>query len=180
MTSRAIRRVAGLGLLIIMAGAGVAVAQHSGSATHAEAPSHSHKAHHGGQVKVAGDYHIELVAEQNKYIVYLLDVRERSINLNGVTGLAIFRDGDQTTGSHRLSAGSNAYFEVPLKSQAHTAVIITFKVEGKSVIAKFDKDARYSLNYFCPQKCTGSDSNIAGNCATCGTALADRRLLAKE
>jgi len=180
MTARAIRRVAGLGFLIMLAGTGVAVAQHSGSATHAEAQSHSHKAHHGGQVKVAGDYHIELVAEPNKYIVYLLDVRERNINLSGVTGLAIFRDGDQTTGSHRLSAGANSYFEVPLKGQAHTAVIITFKVDGKSIIAKFDKDARYSFNFYCPQKCTGSDSNLAGNCPTCGTALADRRLIAKD
>jgi len=180
MTSRAIKRVAGLGLLIIMAGASVAVAQHSGSTTHAEVPSHSHKAHHGGQVKVAGDYHIELVTEANKYIVYLLDVRERTIDLNGVSGLAIFRDGVQTTGSHRLSAGSNGYFEVPLKGQAHTAVIITFKVDGKSIIAKFDKDARYSFNFFCPQKCTGSDSNLGGNCPTCGTALADRRLVAKD
>jgi len=180
MTARAIKRIAGLGFLLMLAGAGVAVAQQGGSANHAEASSHSHKAHHGGQVKVAGDYHIELVAEANKYIVYLLDVREKSINLDGVTGLAIFRDGDQTTGSHRLSASSNAYFEVPVKGQSHTAVIITFKVDGKSIIAKFDKDARYSFNFFCPQKCTGSDSNLAGNCPTCGTSLADRRLIAKD
>lgn len=180
MTSRAIRRAASLGLLIMLAGAGIAAAQHNGSRPHAEAPSHSHQAHHGGQVKVAGDYHIELVAEENKYIVYLLDVRERNINLSGVTGLAIFRNGDQTTGSHRLSASNNSYFEIPVKGQSHTAVIITFKVDGKSIIAKFDKDARYSLNYFCPQKCNGTDSNLAGNCPTCGTALADRRLIAKD
>jgi len=180
MTLKVIRRAAGIGLLIMLAGAGVAVAQQSNSTTHAEAPSHSHKAHHGGQVKVAGDYHIELVAEANKYVVYLLDVRERAMDLAGVSGLAIFRDGDQTTGSQRLSANGNSYFEIPVKGQPHTAVIITFKVDGKSIIAKFDKDARYSFNFFCPQKCTGSDSNIAGNCPTCGTALADRRLVAKD
>jgi len=180
MTSKAIKRAASLGFLLILISTGVVVAQQNGSRPHAEAPAHSHQAHHGGQVKVAGDYHIELVAEPNKYIVYLLDIREKSIDLAGVTGLAIFRDGDQTTGSHRLTSGTNPYFEVPMKGHAHTAVIITFKVDGKSIIAKFDKDARYSLNFYCPQKCTGSDSNIAGSCPTCGTALADRRLIAKD
>jgi hypothetical protein len=159
--------------------AGAAIAQ-QGKRTHAELPAHSHKAHHGGTVKTAGDYHIELVEEPGKFRVYLLDNRERAISLKGVTGLAIFRNGDVTTGTQRLTPIGDTHFEIPQKGQVFSAIIINFKVKGQSVIAKFDKDSRNALNFFCPQKCAGSDTNLAGNCAKCGSVLVDRRLFVKE
>ena len=177
MTTRGFSRAIGIvGLLLL---AGTAVAQQAGR-THADKAAHSHQAHHGGTVKSAGDYHIELVDEAGKLRVYLLDIRERPVNLKGVTGLAIFRNGDVTTGTQRLTANGGTYFEIPVKGQPYTAIIINFKINGRSVIAKFDKDSRNASNFFCPQKCPGSDSNIAGNCAQCGSALMDRRLLVKE
>jgi hypothetical protein len=177
MTTRGFSRAIGIvGLLLL---AGTAVAQQA-NRTHAETPAHSHKSHHGGTVKSAGDYHIELVEESGKLQVYLLDNRERAIHLKGVTGLAIFRNGDVTTGTQRLTPIGDTYFEIPLKGQPFSAIIINFKINGQSVIAKFDKDSRSALNFFCPQKCAGSDSNIAGICAKCGSTLVDRRLLVKE
>jgi hypothetical protein len=177
MTTRGFSRAMGVALFLLLAGAAVA---QQGKRTHAEQPTHSHKAHHGGTVKTAGDYHIELVEEPGKFRVYLLDNRERAISLKGVTGLAIFRNGDVTTGTQRLTPIGATHFEIPLKGQVFSAIIINFKINGQSVIAKFDKDGRNALNFFCPQKCEGSDSNIAGICAKCGSVLADRRLLAKE
>jgi hypothetical protein len=183
MTTRGISRTIGIvGLLLL---AGTAIAQQATrtqqtNRTHADRPPHSHQAHHGGTVKSAGDYHIELVEEAGKYRVYLLDSRERATNLQGVSGLAIFRNGDVTTGTQRLTLVGGGYFELPLKGQAFSAIIINFKVNGQSVIAKFDKDNRGAANFFCPQKCAGSDSNIAGICAKCGSTLMDRRLLVKD
>jgi hypothetical protein len=177
MTTWGFSRAVGIiGLLLL---AGTAVAQQA-NRTHAERPAHSHQAHHGGTVKSAGDYHIELVEESGKFRVYLLDSRERAIDLQGVTGLAIFRNGDVTTGTQRLTPIGGAYFEIPLKGQPYSAIIINFKVNGQSAIAKFDKDNRSAANFSCPRKCAGSDSNIAGNCVTCGSPLVDRRLLVSE
>lgn len=177
MTTRGFSRAIGMAALLLLAGA--AIAQQT-KRTHAELPAHSHKAHHGGTVKTAGDYHIELVEEAGKFRVYLLDNRERAISLKGVTGLAIFRNGDVTTGTQRLTPMGETHFEIPLKGQAFSAIIINFKINGQSVIAKFDKDSRNALNFFCPHKCAGSDSNIAGICAKCGSVLVDRRLYVKE
>ena len=158
-----------------------AVAQNN-KPTHAAGPAHSHKANHGGTVKSAGDYHIELVDKQNQYIIYLLDAGERPISLKGVTGLAILRDGDRTVLTQTLTPTFNTHFVLQTNGTAHSAVIINFMVNNQNITAKFEKSSTGSsaMNFFCPQKCTGSNSNIAGVCAKCGTALLDRRLLAKE
>jgi hypothetical protein len=177
MTTRGISRAIGVAFFLLLAGA--AIAQQS-KRTHAELPAHTHQAPHGGTVKSAGDYHIELVEESGKFRVYLLDSRERAIRLKGITGMAIFRNGDVTTGTQRLTPVGDSHFEIPLKGQPFSAIIINFKVNGQSVIAKFDKDNKSALNFFCPQRCAGADSNIAGLCAKCGSVLVDRRLLVKE
>jgi hypothetical protein len=167
----------GIAALFLLAGAAVA---QQGKNTHAEKPAHAHQSPHGGTVKSAGDYHIELVDEGGKLRVYLLDVREKAVNLKGVTGIAIFRNGDVTTGTQSLTATGGAYFDIPQKGQPYSAIIIRFKINGQSVIAKFDKDNRNASSFFCPRGCAGSESNIAGICARCGSAMADRRLLVKE
>lgn len=177
MKTRGFKIAVSLVVVTLLAGT---IAVYAQNGTHANGPTHSHKAHHGGTVKSAGDYHIELVQKGDKYIIYLLDTREKTIDITPVTGLAILRDGDVTTGSHRLKPTGNSHFEIPLNSQAHTAIIITFKINNQSLVAKFDKDKAHALNFYCPQKCVGSDSNLAGTCPKCGTALVDRRLMAKE
>jgi hypothetical protein len=135
MTTRGITRAIGIVGLLLLAGA--AVAQQA-NRTHAELPTHSHQAHHGGTVKSAGDYHIELVEEEGRFRVYLLDNREKAISLKGITGLAIFRNSDVTTGTQRLNPTGDTHFELPLKGQPFSAIIINFKVNGQSVIAKFE------------------------------------------
>ncbi len=148
--------------------------------THATGPAHSHKAHHGGMVKSAGDYHIELVDRNNQYFVYLLDAAERAISLKGITGLAILRDGDRTVHTQTLTPTFNTHFVLQTKGIGHNAVIVNFLVNNQNITAKFDKAGASAMNFYCPLKCNGSDSNLAGICPKCGTALADRRLLAKE
>lgn len=177
MTTRGFSRTIGMAFFLLLAGAAIA---QQGKRPHAEMPAHAHKAPHGGTVKSAGDYHIELVEEPGKFRIYLLDSREKAISLKGVTGLAIFRNGDVTTGTQKLTPIGGSHFEIPRKGQPFSAIIINFKVNGQSVIAKFDRDGRNALNFFCPQHCAGSDSNLAGICAKCGSVLADRRLVMKD
>jgi hypothetical protein len=158
---------------------GTALAQ-KGKSSHADGPAHSHKSHNGGTVKSAGDYHIELVDKKGQYHIYLLDIEEKPVKLKGVTGLAILRDGDRTVHTQSLAPTSAAYFSVATNGIDHNAVLINFTVNQKNITAKFTKDGAQAMNFYCPQKCTGSDSNLAGVCPQCGNALADRRLLAKE
>ena len=166
-------------LMVFLLLAGAVVAQNN-KPTHAAGPAHPHKSAHGGIVKSAGDYHIELLERSNQYHIYLLDVSEKPVNIKGVTGLAILRDGDRTVHTQSLTPTFNTHFVLKTNGIDHTAVIVNFNVNKQNITAKFDKANSSAMNFFCPQKCTGSDSNIAGVCPKCGTALMDRRLLAKE
>ncbi|GEO02541.1 hypothetical protein AAE02nite_02050 [Adhaeribacter aerolatus] len=159
---------------------GVAALAQDTKPSHASGPAHAHKSNHGGVVKSAGDYHIELVTKSNQYLIYLLDAGEHPISLKGVTGLAILRDGDRTVHTQTLTPTFNTHFVLHTNGTAHSAVIVNFMVNNQNITAKFEKTGSSAMIFFCPQKCTGSDSNIAGICPKCGTALADRRLLAKE
>jgi len=158
---------------------GTATAQKDKSA-HAEGPAHSHKAHNNGTVKSAGDYHIELVDKKNHYAVYLLDVAEKPVNLKGITGLAILRDGDRTVHTQKLIPTFNTHFVLSADNIEHNTIIINFTVNQQNITAKFAKDGAQAMNFFCPGNCKGSDSNLAGTCPKCGNALTDRRLSAKK
>ncbi|WP_026463152.1 heavy metal-binding domain-containing protein [Adhaeribacter aquaticus] len=175
MNIKGLSWVVGVTFLFLLAGTTMA----QKGQTHASAPVHSHKAHHGGTVKSVGDYHIELVEDRGKYVVYLLDMHEHSIPLRGVSGMAILRDNDRTLGSQNLIPVANTHFELPVQGLTPTAIIINLNIKGQSLIAKFDKNQATALNYFCPQKCAGSESSLPGTCPKCGTALIDRRLVAK-
>jgi len=167
-----------LGILYILflAGLGTAMAQ---SGTHAEGPTHSHKAHHEGVVKSAGDYHIELVEKADNYRIYLLDIRERPINIARVSGIAFLRDGDKTIGTQKLSpAGS--FFELPLKGLNPSTILINLTVNNQHIIAKFDTNAKNASAYHCPQNCTEVASSTAGLCPKCGSKLALSSLVAKD
>jgi len=177
MKVKLFKNLCGIAVLVLLAGAAVA---QTTNATHAAGPSHSHKSHNGGTVKSAGDYHIELTDKNNVYLIYLLDAAENAINIKDVTGLAILRDGDRTVHTQNLTPTFNSHFVVPISNITHTAVILNFVVNNQNITAKFDKRNSSAMNFFCPQKCNGSDSNIAGNCSKCGTALAYRKLIAKE
>lgn len=177
MSSYKTKSILILAFLICLAGSVVAQRE---KAAHADGPAHSHKAHNNGTVKSAGDYHIELVQKNDQYIIYLLDVAEKKIDLKGVTGLAILRDGDRTVHTQQLASAINSHFVLSTNSIEHNAVIINFTVNKQNITAKFEKNGGQVMNFYCPGKCKGTDSNLAGTCPKCGNALADRRLVAKD
>jgi Heavy metal binding domain len=164
-----------------------AYAQHDHAAhgaTHGAAQageSHAHKAPHGGMVRTAGDYHIEVVAAPGQLTVYLLDGKEGITANKGVTGTATVQTTDNKSATVTLTPAGDEHFVAKLAdgATARTAVI-SFQVKGKSVSAIFDKLAAAEAKgagkatgaaYICPMKCEGSASDKPGACPKCGMAL---------
>ena len=163
-----------------------AYAQHD-HAAHGDKPaatpgeSHAHKAPHGGMVRTAGDYHIEVVAKPGQLTVYLLDGKEGVTANKGVTGSATVQTTDNKSATMTLTPAGDEHFVAKLAdgATARTAVI-SFQVKDKTISAIFDKlaaaeakgtDKATGAAYRCPMKCENSASDKPGACPKCGMAL---------
>ncbi len=95
---------------------------------------------HGGIVKSAGGYNIEMVSGYRDIYTYLLDGKQRSLSNEGITCEVcyIFPDSTRITNSLR-PYGKDGF-------SSHTTILkfhslkITFNVHGKLVSAKFEND----------------------------------------
>ena len=146
-------------------------AQHShqlGTAAHGhQAPgeSHAHKSPHGGTVRTAGKYHLELVQQARELHVYLLDANEKTLPLARTTGTAMLLSTTGKTTAVKLTpAGDHYVAAVPAGTTLRTA-IVSVKANGSSLSARFEKlDAAakagnaVSAAYACPMGCEGSAS----------------------
>lgn len=159
-------------------------AQHShkpGAAAHghkAAGETHSHKSPHGGTVRTAGKYHIELVQHANEVHVYLLDGKENTLDVNRTTGSVMLLSTTGKTSTVKLTpAVDHLVAAVPTGTMLRTA-IVSVKANGSSLSARFEKlDAAAKAGkmagtaYECPMKCEGSASDKPGSCPKCGMAL---------
>ena len=143
--------------------------------------SHTHKAPHGGTVRTAGEYHIEVVAAPGQLTVYLLDGKEGVTPNKGVSGSATVQTTDNKSATVTLTPAGDDHFVAKLaEGAAARTAVISFQVKGKSVSAIFDKLAAAEAKgagksvgaaYICPMKCEGSASDKPGKCPKCGMAL---------
>lgn len=161
-----------------------ALAQHShkpGTAPHghqAAGESHAHKSPHGGTVRTAGKYHLELVQQAGEVHVYLLDANEKTLPLTRTTGTAMLLSTAGTTTNVKLTpSGDHFVAAVPAGTTLRTA-IVSLKANGSSLSARFEKlDAAAKASkataaaYTCPMNCEGSASTKPGDCPKCGMAL---------
>lgn len=95
---------------------------------------------HGGQLQKAENYNIEVKREYSHFYVYLLDSKNKTISSKNISC------------EIRFSLYDGTYLDLPLKPHAADGFIIdyfssdynyyriTFQVEGKSVIAKFENE----------------------------------------
>lgn len=104
---------------------------------HTSGEHHSHGSPHGGTVVTAGEYHVEMVKNDNEVKFYISDNAEKAIPLSGITGKAIFQiDGKTETKDlmvhedHLIAAVDNA--------DKFLSAIVTFKIGEKTVSAKFN------------------------------------------
>jgi hypothetical protein len=161
------------------------LAQHShkpGTAPHghkAAGETHAHKSPHGGIVRTAGTYHIELVQNPTELHVYLLDANEATVTSARTTGsVMMLTTAGKTTSVALTPTGDHFVAAVPAGTTLRTA-IVSLKASGKSLSARFEKmDAAkaktgkaVSAAYACPMNCAGSASDKPGSCPQCGMAL---------
>ena len=159
-------------------------AQHShkpGAVPHghkAAGETHAHKSPHGGIVRTAGTYHIELVQHPTELHVYLLDGKEATVTAARTTGSVMLLTSANKTSTVALTpTGDHFVAALPAGTPLRTA-IVSLKASGKSLSARFEKlDAAaqgsqaVGAAYECPMKCEGSASTKPGSCPKCGMAL---------
>lgn len=59
--------------------------------TYSFSQDHQHKSPHGGSVKSASDYHIEMVMKDKKMTFYIFDKNMKAVKNTGITGSIDFQ-----------------------------------------------------------------------------------------
>ena len=137
--------------------------------------THSHKAPHGGTVRTAGAFHIELVQQPGEVHVYLLDGKEAPVATEGTTGSVTMLTTTNKTSTAALTANDGHFVAaLPAGATVRTA-IVSLKSNGKSLGARFNKlDVAASKAtgavYACPMHPEVTSSK-PGECSKCGMAL---------
>ena len=106
------------------------------------------KAPHGGKVEEAGAYHIEALTKDNKVSFFLLDGKAKAMSNKGVTGSVLLQFADGKTKTVVLTAsGSDGFDAKDAQAATYAKAIVTFKVKGKTVSAKFSTDAKKEAHH---------------------------------
>ncbi len=100
------------------------------------------KGPHGGTVQEAEPNHAEILVKDNKVDFYILDGNAKPISNKGITGTALLQFKDASTANANLVAGGTDGFMIDnAKAATFSNCIVTAKVNGKSVSAKFKNTA---------------------------------------
>jgi hypothetical protein len=107
------------------------------SATLSFAQDHHHKSPHGGEVKDAGGYHIEMVKTKTTLNFYLLGSDEKPSDKKA-TGKVEFEFSNKTKSTSALTTGEGGSLKVDLpKANIVDFANVTLTVDGKEISAKF-------------------------------------------
>lgn len=110
-------------------------AQHSGG-------DHKHGSPHGGTVKSAGDFHIEVAVKDGMVMAYLLDGKEKAMANTGVTATAVIQMADGQTSNVTLApSGKEAFMYMLDKTKKYNKAIVTFVSGSKTASATFELSA---------------------------------------
>ena len=103
------------------------------------AGGHKHTSPHGGVVKTAGNYHLELLQKNGVLTVYLLDANEKPMSVAGATATALLQAADGKVTTVKLPLTARQQFVTTLdKTKAFRKAIINVAINGQSVSASFD------------------------------------------
>ena len=106
------------------------------------------KAPHGGKVEEAGQYHIEIVTKDNKLSLFLLDGKAKAMSNKGVSGSVLLQFADGKTKTVVLTSdGTDGFDAKEALATTYTKAIVTFKVKGKTVSAKFSTDVKKEAHH---------------------------------
>ena len=139
--------------------------------------THAHVAPHGGVVRSASPYHMELVPQAASLDIYLLGAKMSAVPNQGTTGSVMVQLANNTTSTVPLALAGDDHFsaKLPTGAKVRTA-IVTLNAAGKTINVRFDKldeaagSQAAGAVYACPmhRKIT---SNEPGKCSKCGMAL---------
>ena len=154
---------------------------HAAGEQHAEiAPgeTHAHVAPHGGVVRSASPYHMELVQHPSELHVYLLGAKMSAVPNKGTTGTVMVQTTDNKTSTVTLAPAGDDHFSAALPAGAKVrTAIVTLNADGKTINTRFDKlDEAAAAGkpvgavYTCPMH-PEVISDKPGKCPKCGMAL---------
>ena len=154
---------------------------HATGEQHAEiAPgeTHAHVAPHGGVVRSASPYHMELVQHPSELHVYLLGAKMSAVPNKGTTGTVMVQTTDNKTSTVTLAPAGDDHFSAALPAGAKVrTAIVTLNADGKTINVRFDKldeaaagSKAVGAAYVCPMH-PEVTSNEPGKCSKCGMAL---------
>lgn len=103
------------------------------------AGDHKHASSHGGTVKSAGNYHLELRQKDGALLVYLLDANQKTIPITAASATALLQTPDGKVTTVKLSPTGNQQFSVMLdKTKTFHKAVINVAVKEQSASASFD------------------------------------------
>ena len=96
------------------------------------------KGPHGGTVQEAEPNHAEVLVKAGKVYIYILDGDAKPVSNKGITGSATLQFADGSTNTANMVAdGADGFVLDNAKAATYKNCIVTAKVNGKSVSAKF-------------------------------------------
>ncbi|MDR6563738.1 MULTISPECIES: hypothetical protein [unclassified Arcicella] len=105
----------------------------------AQKENHKHSSPHGGIVKSAGDYHLEIKTSSGMLMVYLLDGNEKSLAIGNATANATLQTEDGQVVTLALPSNKKDGFMAMIdKNKKFHKAIITVSFNGKTANATFD------------------------------------------
>lgn len=100
---------------------------------------HKHASTHGGIVKTAGTYHLELLQQAGALTVYLLDANQKTLLVTRASATALLQTADGKVTTIKLSPTAKNQFVATLdKAKTFHKVVVTVALGGKTVSASFD------------------------------------------
>ena len=140
--------------------------------------THAHMAPHGGIVRSASPYHMELVQQANELHIYLLAAKMAPVPNKLLSGTVMAQTADNKTTTLTLVAGGDDHLvaKLPTGAKVRTA-IVTLNADGKALNTRFDKlDETVAAGQAAGTvyKCSMHRkvlSDQPGKCPKCGMAL---------
>lgn len=113
---------------------------------HKNGESHQHTSPHGGEVKSAGKYHIELLRTKDEtgdvFIIYLLDTFQKTISNKGKAGVLFIQIAGANSSQETLLLAGDDKLTYTYKGKGDIInAIVSIKWGEETATAKFQWDA---------------------------------------
>lgn len=123
-----------LSIALLLLSLSPALAQHQHGAG-----DHKHASSHGGTVKSAGKYHLELLQKAGTLTVCLLDANQKTLPITGASATALLQTPDGKVTTAKLLPSASGQFVATLdKTKPFHKAVINVAVGGQSASASFD------------------------------------------